>query len=122
MYEEINTMGAKVGKIIDIDGPRLMYTRKFLSGQIGTYQAYPGMVVYLNDHFKADDKTSGAIEFTIGGQANVSRSTEVVVTGQRDITVVGNQFAIKAGKVWQKIDKQKSQVQIQTAGAMGIEG
>lgn len=123
MYEEVEPMGKKLGKVLDIDGRRLMYKRKFPSGQVGTFQAYPGMKVFLNDHFITDENTLATLEFDIGGRALVSPGTEIVVTGQREIDMVGNQFIIKSGKMWAKIDRQNSQLQIQTAGgAMGIEG
>ncbi|HEV2765963.1 MAG TPA: hypothetical protein VGV38_23460 [Pyrinomonadaceae bacterium] len=123
MYEEVKTMGSKVGVVLDIDGQRLMYTRRNPSGRVGTYQAYEGMAVHLNDHFKTDPNTVATLEFLIGGRAVVSPDTELVVLGDREVSVVGNQIIIKAGKMWAKVDKQKSQLQIQTAGGViGIEG
>jgi hypothetical protein len=43
--------------------------------------------------------------------------------GQREIDIVGNKVVVKSGKIWAKIDRQKSQLQIQTSGGViGIEG
>lgn len=123
MHEEIETMGQKVGYVIDIIGSRLMYIRKYPSGLIGTFQAYNRMPIYLNDHLTTDRKTQAVLEFDIGGQAGISFDTEVVVLGQRNIEVVGNQLPGKAAKMWARIDKRRSQVQIQTSGGViGIEG
>lgn len=123
MYEEVKTMGRKVGMVLDISGQRLMYTRRYPSGKVGTFQAYQFMPVHLNDHFKTDPNTVATLEFDIGGQAGISPDTEAVVLGERETSTVGNQIIIRAGKIWAKIDKQKAQLQIQTAGGViGIEG
>ena len=123
MYEEIKPMGPKVGVVLDIDGRRLMYRRRLRSGMAGTFQAYQGMPVFLNDHFETDSNTKATLEFTIGCRALISPGTEIVVVGQREINIVGNKFAVTAGKMWAKIDKQNSQLQIQTSGGViGIEG
>ena len=105
MYEEIKPMGPKVGVVLDIDGRRLMYRRRMPSGMVGNWQAYPGMPVFLNDHLESDSTTTAALEFTIGGRAVISRSTEIVVVGQREIRVVGNQFLITSKKMWSKVGK-----------------
>lgn len=123
MHEEVKAMGKRVARVTDIEGKRLMYTRRLPSGGVGTFQAYEGMTVYLNDHLTTDKNTQAALEFDIGGQAGISPDTEIVVIGERDIETVGNMLVIKGGKMWSKIDKQKSQLQIQTSGGViGIEG
>lgn len=110
----------KVGTVLDIDGPRLMTNR--LKEQ-SWFQAYPSMATNLGEKMKSDAATTATLEFAIGGRAVISPGTEIEIVGQRDIETVGNKVVVKSGKMWAKIDKQSSQLQIQTAGGtMGIEG
>lgn len=120
MYEEVDQMGDKAGKVLDIAGKRLMYKRRTISGQVGTFQAYVGMPFYMNDHFITDASTSATLEFLIGGKAGISPAREIVITGKRDIEIVGNQMFLKASRVWQKIDKLSSRRQVLGGGS--IEG
>jgi hypothetical protein len=110
----------KVGTVLDIDGPRLMTNRH----QEGSwFQAYPTMPTNLGERMMSDPKTTATLEFSIGGRAVITPSTEIEIVGQRDIEVVGNKILVKSGKMWAKIDKQNSQLQIETSGGtMGIEG
>lgn len=110
----------KVGVVLDIDGPRLMTNRL---KEDSWFQAYPSMATNLGEKMKADAATTATLEFAIGGRAVISPGTEIEIVGQRDVDVVGNKVVVKAGKMWAKIDKQSSQLQIQTSGGtMGIEG
>jgi hypothetical protein len=110
----------KVGTVLDIDGPKLM-TNRHQEGR--WFQAYPTMATNLGERMKSDAKTTATLEFAIGGRAVISPGTEIEIVGQRDIDVVGNKVIVKSGKMWAKIDKQNSQLQIQTSGGvMGIEG
>ena len=114
--------GVRVGKVTDIDGKLLTFTRKYPSGT-GTFQCYVGMPVYLGDILETGKNTQAALEFDIGGQAGISPATKIQIVGLRDIEEIGNQFIVKSGKMWAKIDRQKSQLQIQTSGGViGIEG
>lgn len=118
MYEEIKPMEPKMGRVLDIDGPRLMYRRRLPSGNVGNFQAYERMPVHLNDHLETDGRTTAALEFTIGGRAVISPGTKIVVNGHREIDTVGNAFLVTSGKIWAKVDRQKSQLQIQTSGGV----
>ena len=110
----------RVGVVLDIDGPRLMTNRL---KEESWFQAYPSMATSLGEKMKADAATTATLEFAIGGRAVISPGTEIEIVGQRDVDVVGNKVVVKAGKMWAKIDKQSSQLQIQTSGGtMGIEG
>lgn len=113
----------RVGYVLDIDGTRLMFTRKYQS-RTATFQAYKNMQVYIGDIFETDQNTIATIAFAIGGYAVISPKMKIEVVGQRDVEVVGNQFIIKAGRMWHKIDKHNSMLQIQTSGGVlgGIEG
>lgn len=112
--------GGKVARVLDIDGKTLMTNRR-TAGR--WFQAYKGMKSYLTERMRTDGRTQALLEFDIGGQAGISPNTEIEIVGQRDIEVIGNKIVVKAGKVWAKIDKQKSQLQIQTSGGViGIEG
>lgn len=110
----------KVARVLDIDGKTLMTNRR-TDGR--WFQAYEGMSSYLKEHLRTDERTQATLEFAIGGRAGVSPGTEIEIVGQRDVDVVGNKIVVRSGKVWAKIDKQKSQLQIQTSGGViGIEG
>lgn len=110
----------KVARVLNIDGKTLMTNRR-TDGR--WFQAYEGMSSYLKEHLRTDEKTQATLEFAIGGRAGVSPGTEIEIVGQRDVDVVGNKIVVRSGKVWAKIDKQKSQLQIQTSGGViGIEG
>jgi hypothetical protein len=110
----------KVGSVLDIDGPRLM-TNRHKEGS--WFQAYPSMATDLGEKMKSDAETTATLEFTIGGRAVISPGTEIEIVGQREIDTVGNKVVVKSGKMWAKIDRQNSQLQIQTSGGtMGIEG
>lgn len=112
--------GGDVARVLDISGRSLMTNRR-TDGR--WFQAYIGMKSYLAEKLRTDEKTSAALEFDIGGRAGISPGTEVEIVSQRDIEVTGNKIVLKAGRVWAKIDKQKSRLQIQTSGGViGIEG
>lgn len=121
MNEEIKTMGMRVGKILSING-RVWLTRKSAScGDVGNFQVYCNMPVFLNDRFRAEKNADICIEFIIGGQAAIYHGYEWVVVGQRDISFVGGSIdaaIMMAGKTWAKVDKQKSQLQIKTSGGV----
>lgn len=120
MYEEVEKMGERAGRVIDIAGRRLMYKRRSNNGQISTFQAYIGMPFSLNDHFITDANTSAALEFLIGGKATIAPAMEIVITGERDIQTVGNQTLLKAGRVWRAIGSFKERSA--RLGPGGIEG
>ncbi len=123
MYEEVEPMGPRVATIIDIVGPRVMILRHYPKSGIVSIQAYVGMPIFQNDHIKCDRMSTCCAEFIIGGRAIVGSNHEGVISGHRELKVVGNQTVVTARKVWAKIDKQKSQLQIQTSGVViGIEG
>lgn len=110
----------KVARVLDIAGHSL-FTDRRTDGR--WFQAYVGMKSYLSERLRTDEKTSAALEFDIGGKAGISPGTEVEIVSQRDIEVIGNKLVLKAGRVWAKIDKQKSRLQIQTSGGViGIDG
>lgn len=110
----------KVGVVLDIEGPRLMTNRL---KEDSWFQAYPTMSTNLGEKMKSDAATTATLEFAIGGRAVISPGTEIEIVGQRDIETVGNKVVVKSGKMWAKIDKQSTQLQIQTSGGtMGIEG
>lgn len=110
----------KVARVLDIDGNALL-TDKRTSNR--WFQAYRGMDSYLKERMRTDAKTQATLSFFIGGQAGIAPGSEIVIIGQRDIDVVGNQVELTAGKMWAKFDKQKSQLQIKTSGGViGIEG
>ena len=112
--------GGKVARVLDIDGKILMTNRR-TDGR--WFQAYEGMKSYLTERLRTDANTQAALEFDIGGRAGISPNTEIEIVGQREIDIVGNKVVVKSGKIWAKIDRQKSQLQIQTSGGViGIEG
>ena len=105
MYEEVEMMGPMVAKIIDIVGPRVMVLRRYPTSGVVSIQAYVGMPIFKNDHIKTDTTSNCCAEYLIGGRALIGASHECVQ------------------KLWNKIDKQKAQLQIQTnGGVIGIEG
>lgn len=67
------------GKIIDIDGPRLYFTRKFSTGVKGVFQAITGTYVFLNDILQTDRDTRAVIEFCVGGRVTVDRNERILV-------------------------------------------
>ena len=109
-----------VASVLDIDGPRLMTNRLQESRW---FQAYPGMEAFLSEKLRSDPQTTACLEFVIGGRAVIAPDSEVEISGQRGVTQSGNTLTVKAGRVWAKIDKQNSQLQIKTSGGViGIEG
>lgn len=134
------------GKIIDIDGPRVMFTRKFSTGSGGVFQAHIGLPVFLHDIFQTDKDTEMVIEFSVGGRAKVGRTERVLVkTFESLITVTSRhsdlymtdlnkvknfqqyeaKLALKVNPdFWSKFDKQKKEFEIKTTGGVlgGIEG
>lgn len=111
---------ARVGKVLDIDGRRL-YSNKLQAGK--WFQAYPGMPSFLTERLRTDAQTQAILEFAIGGRAGLGRGTEVEIVSQNEVKAVGDKLVVKSGALWAKIDKQKSKLQIQTAGGViGIEG
>lgn len=123
MYEQVEAMGQAVARMIDIDGSRVMIKRRYPNGGLINIQAVVGMLLHTNDHIKTDLHTVCCIEFLIGGRGLVGKNVECMVGGHREMYAVGNQTAATARRVWNKIDKQKAQLQIQTnGGVIGIEG
>lgn len=109
-----------VAKVLGIDGPRLSTNRR-TEGR--WFQAYAGMKSFVQERLRTDDKTTAVMEFSIGGQAGINRNTEIEVVAKDQIERVGNKIVVKSGALWAKIDRQKEQLQIQTAGGViGIEG
>lgn len=109
-----------MARVLDIEGQTLMTNRR-TAGR--WFQAYKGMKSYLTERMRTDARTQALLEFDIGGRAGISPNTEIEIVGQRDIEVIGNKVVVKAGRIWARIDKQKSQLQIQTSGGViGIEG
>ena len=52
----------------------------------------------------------------------MNTNTSVVISGCRDVEVLGNQLLITLQLIWAKIDEQHAPLQIQTeGGVMGIE-
>lgn len=61
-----------VGRVLDIDGPRMMFTRPNAPSFRGRwFVAVPGMDVFLNDEFQTDGTTIAKIEFASGGRATI---------------------------------------------------
>lgn len=128
MYEEIKPMGQRVAYLLDFvseekDKMPVLVTRRYPKSGIVRIQGSIKMPIFLNDILETGSTTQLVLEFLIGGRAGMGPNTKATVVSQRAIEAIGNQLVIKAGKVWAKIDKQKSQLQIQTnGGVIGIEG
>jgi len=123
-----------VGSVVDIDGPRLEFTRRSPVGIVyGWYQAIPGTKIYLNDIFRTQPHTTGTIEFLIGGRAVLPPGTVNQVVTPKDITEVydpteplrAQMNRRSAKKLWEfldRFDKQDKVFHIQSAGGATIEG
>lgn len=60
-----------IGRVIDIDGPRLMFHHADKHSTDTWYQAHVGMNFYLNDEFRTDSKTQATLAFSCGGRVRV---------------------------------------------------
>jgi hypothetical protein len=109
-----------VGKVIDIDGPRLYSNR--LKSQ-GWFQAYSGMRTFLTERLRTDNQTQAVLEFLVGGRAGIGRNSHVQIVTPKEVDELGSTLRIDAGTFWAKLDRQEKEFQIQTAGGViGIEG
>lgn len=105
-----------VGRVIDIDGRKLMTNRMTESSW---FQAYMEMSTFLKERLQTDEHTTATIQFTVNGRSVIAPGTQV------EIDTVGSTrvMKVKSGTVWAKFDKQEEEFQIKTAGGvMGIEG
>lgn len=84
----------QVGRVANIEGPRLMFTRKYLSGKVGTFQATVGTEICLNDILETDNDTLAEIEFYIGGVINIPYGTKVEITEIRDAKVLDFNWSV----------------------------
>lgn len=123
MYPALGQERVLVGRVIDIDGPRL-YTNR-LKDQ-SWYQAYMGMSTFLKEKLRTDNATQAVLQFTVGGRAGIGRNSHVeILTAVGDIEEVksGRALKINSGTFWAKFDKQDEEFQIKTSGGViGIEG
>lgn len=94
MSEKIKTMGMRVGRIANIEGPQLMFTRKYLSGKVGTFQAVEGTEIFINDILETDKDTLAEIEFYLGGWCTISYGNKVEITGIRDAKVLDFEWSV----------------------------
>lgn len=111
-----------VGRVIDIDGPRLYASRLTPNSW---FQAYQGMVTFLRERLQTDKDTQAAVSFIVGGRAGIGRNTKVEIISRKDIETVkaAPTLKIDAGTFWAKFEKQEEEFQIQTSGGViGIEG
>jgi len=109
-----------VGKVVDIDGPRL-YSNRLKSD--GWFQAYSGMRTFLSERLRTDKETQAVLEFLVGGRAGIGRSSHIQIVSPRDVEEYGSTMRINAGTFWAKMDRQEKEFRIQTAGGViGIEG
>ena len=110
----------KVGSVIDINGERLMSSRK-RDGR--WFQGHVGMKNFLAERLRTDESTLAVLRFDLGGVAGIGKATEVEITGARSIETLGNWLSVKNGLFWAKVDKQNTNLQIKSAGGViGIEG
>lgn len=87
------------------------------------YRAYLEMDNYKGQHLKTDAASAATLRFHLGGLANLAKGSEIEIVGDRDIQVVGNTLVVKSGSLWAKVDKQKKDLQVKTAGGvMAIKG
>ena len=114
----------RVGSIIDIDGPQVMFSRN-----LGTrlwYQAHVGMVTYMDMVLRAGPKTTCVVEFLVGGRASFSNGVTVQIASYEHIQVIDNGRTNRFGidvNMFDLIDKKETPFRIQTSGgAFGIEG
>ena len=110
-----------VGRVIDIDGPRL-YTDRLKPSS--WFQAYSGMSTYLSENFRTDKATQAVLEFVVGARAGIGKNTQVRIVSSRKLEkVVGSALRVDTGTFWAKFDKQDEEFEIQTSGGViGIEG
>lgn len=114
------TTPEKVGSVIDINGTRLMSSRK-RDGR--WFQGHVGMKNFLAERLRTDSETLAVLRFDLGGVAGIGKATEVEITGARSIDTLGNWLSVKNGLFWAKVDKQNTNLQIKSAGGViGIEG
>ena len=109
----------KVGNVMDINGTSAI---TLIRGD-RTFQLPVGAPVFLGDELITDEVTLAVVRFDIGGIAGIGRGTTVKVVGDRKVETQGDWFTVKRGLFWANVDKQSSQLQIQSAGGViGIEG
>lgn len=95
----------------------------FYKQQDDWFRAYVEMDNYKGQHLKTDANSMATLTFNLGGQANINKGTEIEISGDRDIEVVGNTIVVKSGTLWAKVNKQKEELKIKTSGGvMGIRG
>ena len=121
-----------VGSVVDIDGPRLEFTRRYPDRQfIGWFQVAPGMKTYLGDVFRTSPTTTATLEFLVGGRAVLRPRSLFRIVTPKDVTeldfsgpMAPGLLHSAAGYVWEMFDKQDKSFQIQTAGGVlgGREG
>ncbi len=114
-----------VGKIIDVDGPRVWVSRKGSDGTRRRFQACMGQSVFLGDQLQTDPDTQAVIQFYIGGRAGVSGGDQVEIVTSESLERVRKGGPLSIDPDFGAIFNGKADVelQIQTAGGViGIEG
>ncbi len=110
-----------VGKVESLAGAgNLMYHN---AGKSDWYRAFVDMDNFKGQHLKTDAQTRATLRFHLGGVANLAQGSEIEIVGDRDVQVVGNTLLVKSGTLWAKVDKQKKDLKVKTAGGvMAIKG
>ena len=78
-----------VGKIEEITGPLLKFTRRFSSGQQGVFKAYAGMPVFIDEILQTDEVTTAVVKLFKGGRISMGTKQRAAVVSperMRDIT------------------------------------
>lgn len=111
----------EVARVDSIEGSKGLSMKKGDKGAWTT--ALVNTMAAVGDHLKTDAKTEATLEFLLGGRANLDTGTEIAILNSKDAKVVAQTVQLNSGSIWAQFDKQKSPVQIQTAGGvMGIRG
>jgi len=93
------------------------------AGKTSWYRAFVEMDNYKGQHLKTDKGSMATLRFKLGGLANLAKGSEIEIVSERNVEVVGNTLLLKSGSLWAKVEKQKEELKIKTAGGvMAIKG
>jgi len=112
---------AAVGKVESLAGAGNLFYHN--AGKSDWYRAFVDMDSFKGQHLKTDAQSRATLRFHLGGVANLAQNSEIEIVSDRDVQLVGNTLLVKSGTLWAKVDKQKKDLKVKTAGGvMAIKG
>ncbi|MCB1023786.1 MAG: hypothetical protein KDB79_05330 [Acidobacteria bacterium] len=78
-------MTAIVATLISVEGPKLMYSRRFSTGDSEFYLAKAGLQIHLYDVFQTNEFTKAVIRFNSGKRVQIDSGKRILISARESI-------------------------------------